>query len=187
MGTHYEDMSTPEYTEILKQLKAVKADATTGLEHDRAIMAFVFFNFCLLILLLILVVMIYKIMPRGGSAPPVTTTYMSPMPPPPPPVISMPGPMPSMAPPMRQMKEQVPQQYMPQAQWPAHVKWRTERWLKALRCSALNSKGRRAAKVSHQQAAVTLAGCRRMGKSVLACRECGLNHLPYGTDGKRGR
>ncbi len=72
-------MSTPEYTEILKQLKAIKADATTGLEHDRAIMAFVFFNFCLLILLLILVVMIYKIMPRGGSAPPVTTTYMSPV------------------------------------------------------------------------------------------------------------
>ena len=127
-------MSTPEYTTILAQLKLIKADAETGLEHDRAIMAFVFFNFCLLILLLILTIMIYKIMPRGGSAPPVTTTYMSPvishgmehaaphtcadgdyrltwqrshhnqMPPPPPPVISMPGPMPSMAPPMRTVR-----------------------------------------------------------------------------------
>ena len=53
----------------MEELKMIKADAATGLEHDRAIMAFVFFNFVLLLLLLILLIMIYKIMPRGGKPP----------------------------------------------------------------------------------------------------------------------
>lgn len=70
--------STSEYAKILEELKMIKADAATGLEHDRAIMAFVFFNFVLLLLLLILLIMIYKIMPRGGK-PPAMTNYMSPV------------------------------------------------------------------------------------------------------------
>jgi len=90
------------YTQVTK----IKENTDKSLEHDQAIMAFVFFVFVLQFLILAFLFMIYKIMPRNTSSAP-KMMGMSPMPPPPPPVISMPGPMPSMAPPMgRQMMAQ---------------------------------------------------------------------------------